>query len=317
MKNFRYIFDTSSKKFHCPECRKKRFVRYVDKKTNEYLADRFGRCDRIDNCQYWLKPEEDFSDYELPEPVPEKPLDYLSLDLIEATGKGFKKNNFIQFLRSIVSDEKVQEVIERFLIGTSNHWKGATIFWLLDERGKVRAGNIMLYDKATGKRVKINGNPQITSVRAVMKRYDLNLKQCLFGLHQLQEENKPIAIVESEKTAIISFMFNDSFTWLATGSENTFNDFHLSPVKDKIIIAFPDKGCFDNWSERAERLNAIGYNITVDRGLEEADVEKGSDIADLILTKTPLERFINKNPSVDLLIETFDLDRGNYTISAV
>lgn len=319
MKNYKYNFDPSSKKYQCPACRQKRFVRYVNFETGEFLPDRFGKCDRSDKCRYWLKPDQEYSDYELPEPLPEKQIDQLPLSLVEATGKEFKNNKFVQSLRSVAEDNKVKQAIKRFLIGTSKYWDGAVVFWYVDEANRVRNGKIMLYDEVTGKRVKNNNRAYITYVRAALKRYDLNLKQCLFGLHQIQEEEKPIAIVESEKTAVKVSMFNDSFTWMATGSKATFNQRHLDPIRNKLIVAFPDKGCYADWCERAERLNAIGYKITVDRQLEDSDMEDGSDIADLLVVNnfkelTPLERFFAKNTSIELLCKTFDLDTEKYKI---
>ena len=39
MANFTYTLDPSSRKFFCPECGKKRFVRYINKETKEYHED--------------------------------------------------------------------------------------------------------------------------------------------------------------------------------------------------------------------------------------------------------------------------------------
>lgn len=56
-----YIFDKSSKKFVCPSCNKKRFVRFVNTETNNYLEEIYGRCDRESSCGYFVKPNTDKS----------------------------------------------------------------------------------------------------------------------------------------------------------------------------------------------------------------------------------------------------------------
>lgn len=56
MDSFRYTLDISSKKFVCPNCNKRRFVRYRDGKTGNYLTDDYGRCDRQTNCSYHKAP---------------------------------------------------------------------------------------------------------------------------------------------------------------------------------------------------------------------------------------------------------------------
>jgi len=57
--NFRYILEKGSKKYHCPECTKRRFVLYIDTETGEYLPDHYGRCDRESKCSYQLNPYKD------------------------------------------------------------------------------------------------------------------------------------------------------------------------------------------------------------------------------------------------------------------
>lgn len=53
---YRYILEKGSKKHRCPNCDKKRFVRYIDTQTGEYLPEQHGRCDRESKCGYHSAP---------------------------------------------------------------------------------------------------------------------------------------------------------------------------------------------------------------------------------------------------------------------
>src|SRR5699024_8538126 len=106
-----------------------------------------------------------------------------------------------------------------YQIGSSKHWNGATVFWQIDKNLDIRSGKVMLYDK-DGHRAKRNdGNGYITWVHSLLYD-DYNLKQCLFGEHLLIDSEKPVALVESEKTAIIASVHYPDYTWLAVGSKH-------------------------------------------------------------------------------------------------
>ena len=98
-------------------------------------------------------------------------------------------------------------------------WNGATVFWQIDVSGNVRAGKIMGYDAKTGHRVKQPFN-QVSWVHSVRKIPDFHMRQCLFGEHLLAYASsmaRTVAIVESEKTALIAALFIPDLVWLATG----------------------------------------------------------------------------------------------------
>jgi len=55
-------------------------------------------------------------------------------------------NNFIKYLIDLFGSEITYNLIEKYCIGTSKHWKGATVFYQIDINNQIRAGKIMLYN---------------------------------------------------------------------------------------------------------------------------------------------------------------------------
>lgn len=334
MKQYKYSLDKSSKKFVCPRCNKKSFVRFIETETGNYLNDNFGRCDRESNCGYYSTPKGEFSNtfeiVNIPTPDPS----FHDYSLVSQSGRSFKQNNFVQFLKTLFSEAEVKEAILKYLIGTSKHWNGATIFWQIDSNEKVHHGKIMLFNPETGKRVKHeNGNGLINSVRTVLKLKDFNLNQCLFGLHLINETNqKTIALVEGEKTAVIMSVFKPQYTWLATGGKSGLKYEFLKPIKDYKIIAFPDKSEYNDWLDKATELNNFGFKIVVNDWLEQqSSYTAGTDFADVLInekskkvevkysnTEIIINRIAQHTPEIWQLIKTFDLvDSNNNVIQKV
>jgi hypothetical protein len=309
---FKYSLDKSSKKFTCPSCGKTRFVRYIDNSTNTYLPVTYGRCDRDINCGYHLKPGNEINknDYLISSMsllVTKNP-DYIPYEILRTSLDNYKQNNFIQFLKTIFSRDIITYLIKYFLIGTSTYWPGATIFWQIDKNEQIHSGKIMLYDSASGKRVK-EPFPHIQWVHKVTYiKDDFNLKQCLFGEHQLSEspEEKIIAIVESEKTAILMTAYFPDAIWMATGSLSNINPFLFSSIRDRDIILYPDLNGFIKWKEKADLLIEHGFKVIVSNLLEKkASVhqkEEGFDIADFYINSTlPFMHSIPESPKVPAL----------------
>src|SRR4030042_1886121 len=218
MNKIKYIlekYNGKNSRYTCPKCGKeKTFSKYVDTNTGEYIHSTVGRCNREIECAYHYKPSDYFKDNEIAHPdIPIQPIkaihqpikviqqpSYISFDAFKASLTSYESNNFIQYLVKLFDTEIATKLIEKYFIGTSKYWPGSTIFWQIDTRGKVKAGKIMGYNPKTGHRIK-GEYPQITWVHSALKLPEFNLKQCLFGEHLLKETLKPVAIVESEKTA--------------------------------------------------------------------------------------------------------------------
>ncbi|HWT02597.1 MAG TPA: DUF6371 domain-containing protein [Pyrinomonadaceae bacterium] len=305
----------------CPNCGKaKEFTRYIDIQTGNYLADHVGRCNREVNCGYHYTPKQYFAalqisprekDYQRqrvakpPERVP-KQISTIPFELFRESLRKHAENNFVRYLHILFGAGITSELIKRFYIGASDYWNGSTIFWQIDVRGRIRSGKIMLYDSATGKRAKelrADGSRlnKITWAHSVLQKrgiiQDFNLRQCLFGEHQLaaQPGSKPVAIVEAEKTAIIATAYLPIFTWLACGSLTNLTADKCRVLTGRKVILFPDLNCFDKWAGKAKHLQALlDCNVSVsdllERKASKADKAQGFDLADYLIKYQPEDK---------------------------
>ena len=193
-------------------------------------------------------------------------------------------DNLTTFLLNQFTVDEVQTATQNYYLTGSNYfWNNATLFWQIDHKEQIHACKIMLYNKYTGKRKKEPYN-HINWLHNAIKEPNFNLKQCLFGLHLITEDySKDIAIVESEKTAIIMSIYLPQYIWLATGSKSNFKLELLKPIKNRNCIAFPDKGEFNNWNDKSKEFQTKGYKIAVSQILEQTEFKNGFDLADYYL----------------------------------
>lgn len=64
-------------------------------------------------------------------------------------------DNLTGFLTKHFSKEEVFEAIQNYFVtGISHFWKNSTGFWQIDEKNRIHACKVMLYDETTGKRIK-------------------------------------------------------------------------------------------------------------------------------------------------------------------
>lgn len=285
MEKFKYELEKykgKTTRHQCPACKTKdSFARYVDEKGN-YISDEVGRCNREDRCGYHLTPAEYFRSkgesyqrtvHVTPKPLP--PTDYIPDEMMVRSLN--TKNDFITFLMGYFTLSEVAATVNKYRIGDATD--GRVIFWQIDELHRVRTGKIMLYNPDTGKRVKNVPGSFDWAHRHVKKNYQL--EQCMFGQH-LIHRGKPIAIVESEKSAIIASMAIPEFTWMATGGKQNFR--LMEAVRGCDVTLFPDLGAYTQWREHADR-----HGFKINNLLEEIatpdDRENGLDIADYILNE--------------------------------
>ncbi|WP_281921744.1 DUF6371 domain-containing protein [Flavobacterium collinsii] len=295
MNNHRYIlqpYKNLQSRFVCPNCQKreKTFSLYIDTKTGEQIAPIVGRCNRESNCGYHYTPKQYFEEnnitIENKEFLPRngtivqsksKNTSYIDSLIFTKSLRSYEKNNFVQFLIKRFGKVETKKVVEKYFLGTSKHWSGANIFWQIDTKGLIRTGKIMLYNTKTGKRTK-----KIHWVHSLLKIENFELEQCFFGEHLLQDKIKRIAIVESEKTAIICSLYLPNFIWLAVGSLSNLNNAKCEGLRGRKVVLFPDLNGFDKWSLKAKEF---GFKVSdlLERKATEDQKKEGLDIADFLL----------------------------------
>ena len=299
MEIYNFSLDNSkpNRLFPCPECLERTFKRYWDNFKNEYFPDEdVGRCNREFNCGCHNTPKQFFEknglDYPKNEahksslPKPKLPTTYIDTSWVEKSMNRPIPNYFIDYLERLFGKEQSNMLVNQFRIGTSKHWKGATVFWQIDQDFKVRSGKIMLFNSKIGKRVKFCDN----WVHSVAEIKDFTLGLCFFGLHQLTENSsKTIGIVESQKSAIILTHINPNTIWMASGGIALPIE-RFKPLKGRKIILYPDAGMdnngtpFQKWSKKADELNKLRFNVSVSKLVENAATDeqrlKGYDLAD-------------------------------------
>lgn len=201
--------------------------------------------------------------------------DYLSVN-IDTSGTGILKDFIISH------GFGVEEIFDRYKVSSLDN--GWCVFWYVDIKGKIRSGKYMKYLK-DGHRDK-SQQPSWEHKRRDYKGElypNFNFVQCFFGEYLLSEDlRKPIAIVESEKTAIIASIFIDRYIWIACGSKNGLTQSKCEVLANRSVTLFPDLGAYDLWALKAKEFN---FNISdhLEKIATDEQRESGYDLADFLI----------------------------------
>lgn len=305
--------------------------------------------------------ETDMNDFNYTPPPPRPappPLELLILPKHLMAGTlidtALQQDNLIRWIRmgikwDIVQRKREEEMLGLYCVGHGKN--GHTIFWQLDEQGRLRTGKMMKYrtDGHRDKEAKWN----FDWIHATLSRhwdaerqemtdeppypfphlYDPSKQEAqitFFGYHLLnhwkrKDIDQTVCIVESEKTALlmaIAYGNHAKQVWIACGGLEMLTRERLQPIIDqrRRIILYPDRDGIEKWQQKAEQLHYDRLTIDttpVTKWWRPEDGEK-ADIADVVV------RIINKSepmtnindvakemPHVKPLIDKLNLEIDN------
>lgn len=324
----------------CPACDSKGvFVRYKDER-GEYISFDVGRCNRESKCGFHKKPKEFFADNptfqksvkvraKKSEQIKtqiraEKPksFDVIPPEHLKATLGNYEQNAFVQFLFDLfpTCEREIQAVLKMYFVGT---YQDYTCFPSIDRLNRVCRAKLIRFNPATGKRLK--GQFDTSSLPAKLKlKEDFQYKQIFFGEHLLSKfPNKPVAIVESEKTAIIASLCFPEFVWLACNSKTWLKPERLKRLGNRQIIIYPDADGFDLWQAVATDAQRQGLNVKTSSLIENfASSEQKQnqyDLADYLINQqieiNQFNNFVDRyNAKLEIILSDERLKRDFETI---
>lgn len=292
----------------CPACGRRSFKRYIDTTTGTAVDSTCGICDHVQSCGYHLPPREYFALHpegrtgrndlgrllEARQPVIAPAV---AAPLSGALMGEYKGNNstFHTWLCSLgITPEEIIHPL-----GTTT--AGEVVFWLIDAAGNLLDGKVIQYG-ADGHRVHQPENSRRTDVSWIstslkrQKRLDWSerTRKCFYGENLLTRyPERPVCIVESEKSAIVMQHLCPDYLWLATGGCSMLRNLDLQPLADRHLTIFPDAGMLTKWQEYFRSQNLV-TNYRFYTSLEALDPDTGTplfdpntDIVDVMLSASP------------------------------
>ena len=308
------VYGGKATRFTCPSCEREHcFTRYVDDAGNA-LSPICGRCNHEVSCGYHYRPREWFRDhpdgkdyhlraksgsphanaspYAFGKANVAKTIWTIPEDLVSQSVKPGIYSNLLEFLFSRgVNPRDIHRVTSEYRLGVTRN--RSTIFYQLDKEGRCRTGKIIQYNRETGHRIRDESDPsRINWIHALLKYQkklpaEWMLSQCLFGEHLLNgEDEKTIALVEAEKTAVIGAMLLPDYIWLATGGRSQLSEEKLSVLEGRRVIAFPDVDAYWYWREKLSQFPRLKIRVSdlLERCATPIEREEKIDIADWLIS---------------------------------
>lgn len=305
--NYRYHllkYHGKASRLTCPSCgRPHCFTPYVDEDEN-IVGPEYGRCDHESSCGYvkyppsqdeswrqppgWLsKPKKTSKPLRKSAPEPEGNVSTIPMSIVKNSVRTNPLSTFLLFLTRLFDTDTIIRLIKDYLLGVTKD--GDVVYYQIDIKGRCRTGKVMKYNPDTGHRIKDEAQPgRITWVHSLLKKQlpeKWELKQCLFGEHLLAKyPDKPVVLVEAEKTAIIGSAVMPECNWLATGGKGQLND-RVDVLEGRKVVAFPDSDAYDTWVTKVAERPWLSIQVSdyILRKATPEQIDAGADVADILI----------------------------------
>jgi hypothetical protein len=189
-----------------------------------------------------------------------------------------KKNQFGIYLNS--QAENLTSLYD--IRGVKNGYlEDATLLPYIDYNNNFITAKIVKYNTKTGKRNKAQySNSWFHAYKPIKKELGITDKiqkkiNCFFGENLVANNNKPVVIVEAEKTAIILSMLFENIVFIASGGLGKLKTLDYKFLLNRDVSLYPDNGASE-WHEIGKKRNWFVSEIL------EAKGTKGSDAADYL-----------------------------------
>ena len=185
-----------------------------------------------------------------------------------------------QFCHAVVAigyltDEQMCRAARRYRLGATK--SGGVIFWQMDAEGVIYDGKVMYYREECH-RDKLHHPTWVSTLLTHRHHWPdadrLTTRHCFFGTHLLERrsvdipadqrgrfygsEGRGIAVVESEKSAVILSELFPHYLWLATGGMGNVQPDSFRPLRSHRVVLFPDTDpdgtAYRRWYEAAQTV---------------------------------------------------------------
>lgn len=209
----------------------------------------------------------------------------------------YYRGRLYSYLTQIIDKCTLESVWGEYCVGATRD--GKEIFWGYTSTESAKAhgmeyGKRMNYG-TDGHRIKGDCKGIHTQVLARMKKdglwpqdYAPDFDPVLFGGQLIARyPGRPVAIVESEKSALVGACYLPQYTWCAVGGKDGLKAEMLAPCKGHDVYLYPDMDARQLWSDKAVELDG-DFSVAVVQWWGNAEgLGEKADVADLLLREPP------------------------------